>query len=48
MFFKIGALKTLANFTEKKPVLEYPFNKVPALKAYNFLLKRGYSTDVFV
>ena len=45
MFFKIGALKNFANFTEKKPVLKSLFNKVAGLKDFN---KRDSNTDVFI
>ena len=36
MFFKIGALKNFANFTEKVPVLESLFKKVvlPGLELF--------------
>ena len=34
---KKGALNNLANFTEKKLVLQSPFNKVTGLRANNFL-----------
>ena len=32
MFFKIGVLKNVADFTEKIPVLKSLFNKVAGLK----------------
>ena len=40
MFFKIGFLKTFANFIEKKTVLESLFNKVAGLRVSNFVKKR--------
>ena len=44
IFFKIGVLKSLANSTGKKAILETLFNKVAILKA---LLKRDFDTGVF-
>ena len=40
MFFKIGILKNLRNFTGKHMWLQCLFNKVAALMAYNFIWKR--------
>ena len=40
VFFKESVFKNFAIFTEKTPVLEYLFNKVPDLKVYNFIKKR--------
>ena len=48
MFFETGALKNLANFTKKNPVLESLFNKVAGLKRSETLLKRDSSTFVFL
>ena len=40
MFFKIGVLKNLANFTRKTSVLESLFKKTGGLKAWRFIKKR--------
>ena len=37
MYFKIGAVKNFANFTEKKNVLESLFKKASGLQACKFI-----------
>ena len=47
MFFKKDVLKNFGIFTEKRPVLESPFNKVAGIKASYTDLKNSY-TGVFL
>ena len=47
MFFKVGALKIVGNFTERTLVLEPLFNNAICLKACN-VIKEGPNTDVFL